>query len=291
MYFKSIIKNLFKVNNIGTIAFFVLNAGVIISVFYSLGTEPLICVIVIYLLSVVFALSPFGDGFMSVFAGARTMKRIDMRNKIEPILVNVYNKALKVTPELPNNIILKVVYDPNPNAFAIGRRTICISEGLLELPDDMIEGVLAHEIGHLALHHTDIQLLIGGGNFIITIFMAILKVISDIMVGAFSISTIKSKSLNESCLFSIITIFTVGTVYIWTKFCMLFLMWSSRGNEFEADKYAFELGYGYELASVLDSIGEMYPSSSFFKALYSSHPDVNDRIAKLQELGVPYTKY
>ena len=211
------LKNLFKVNNIGTIAFFVLNAGIIIWIFSSLGTEALVWIITIYVVSIVFALSPFGDGFLSVLAGARTMKRKDMRNKIEPLLVNVYNKALETTPELPNNIILKVVYDPNPNAFALGRRTICVSEGLMELPDDMIEGVLAHEVGHLALHHTDVQILIGGGNFIVTIFMVVLKIISDIMIGAFTIATVKSKSIGGGCLFSLLTIFSVGLIFIWTK--------------------------------------------------------------------------
>lgn len=41
---------------------------------------------------------------------------------------------------------------------------MCITDGLLTLSDDMILGVLAHEIGHLSYRHTVIQLLIGGGN-------------------------------------------------------------------------------------------------------------------------------
>ena len=72
---------------------------------------------------------------------------------------------------------------------------------------------------------------------------------------------------------------------------MLFLMWSSRANEYVADKYAMEIGYGYELAAALDSIGTGRPQNSLMKALYASHPETHDRIGKLQSLGVPYYRY
>ena len=291
MYIFSMLKSLFKVSNIGTIIFFILNATVIVLVFSAGDTELMWYIGAIYLVSVIIALSPIGEWFVSLIAGARKMRRLDMRNKILPSIQNVYDKAKAKTPSLPNNIILKVMYDPNPNAFAIGRKTICVTEGLLELPDEMIEGVLAHEFGHLALHHTDIQLIIGGGNFIVTAFILLLKAISAIATGIATVGTLKSKSMSSGCTFSLIGVFCAGFVWLWTKFCMLFLMWSSRANEYAADKYAFEIGFGYELAQVLDTIGTGTPQSGFLKALYSTHPETNDRIGALQELGVPYAKY
>lgn len=285
------IKSLFKVSNIGTIIFFALNASVLMAFFSAGGTESLVAGGILYLVSIVIALSPIGEWFLSLFAGARKMKRMDMRNRILPSVQRVYSKAKEKTPTLPDVIILKVMYDPTPNAFAIGRRTICVTEGLYELPDEMIEGVLAHEIGHLALHHTDIQLLIGGGNYIITMFVLLLKAISAILSGTATIGMIRSGSSATGCVFSSFSILCAGFVWLWTKFCMLFLMWSSRANEYEADKYAYEIGYGYQLAQVLDSIGTGTPQSTLLKALYSTHPETNDRIGKLQELGVPYSRY
>ena len=64
---------------------------------------------------------------------------------------------------------VKIIHDPAPNAFALGRQTLCITDGLLLLSDDMILGILAHEIGHLSYGHTVIQLLIGGGNIYIRV--------------------------------------------------------------------------------------------------------------------------
>ncbi|MBQ2269548.1 MAG: M48 family metalloprotease, partial [Bacteroidaceae bacterium] len=53
---------------------------------------------------------------------------------------------------------LKVMYDPNPNAFALGRHTICVTEGLFDLPDEMIEGILAHELDFAAVHISNADL-------------------------------------------------------------------------------------------------------------------------------------
>ena len=243
---------------------------------------------IVYLISIVITLSPFGEWILSFIAGARKMRRIDMRNKMLPLIQRVYRNARAKTPSLPKNIILKVMYDPNPNAFAVGRKTICVTEGLFGLSDKMIEGILAHEFGHLALHHTDIQLLIGGGNFVVTTFILILKIISAIAAGIASLSALRSKSCSLGCLFSIIGAICAGFVWLWTKFCMLFLMWSSRANEYAADKYALEIGFGNELAYALDTIGA---GSTFLKALYSTHPETSDRVGRLQELGATYSKY
>lgn len=291
MYVISVFKNLFKKNNIGTFIFFILNAGFIFSIYASAGPEVLSFIAILYVVSVCIALSPIGESFLATVSGARKMKRIDMRNRILPLVQKIQRKAKAKTPDMPNHIILKFMNDPNPNAFAVGRKTICVTEGLFELPDEMIEGILAHEFAHLALHHTDIQLLIGGGNFLVTYFILMLQVMASIMNAVAAILTFNRSTRNAGCFFSIFSLLCAGAVWLWTKFCMLFLMWSSRANEYEADKYAFEIGLGYELAEALDTIGAGAPQNSFMKALYSTHPETNDRIGALQELGVPYSRY
>ena len=291
MYVISVFKNLFKKNNIGTIIYFLLNAALIFYIFSSSKPEVLGQIVLLYVISILVALSPVGEWFLAFISGARKMRRMDMRARILPIIQRVQHKAKLKTPDLPDFIILKVMYDPNPNAFAVGRRTICVTEGLFDLSDEMIEGILAHEFAHLALHHTDIQLLIGGGNFIVTAFILILQLISSIVNAIGGALTFSRDTRPAGCVLSIFGLFCAGLVWLWTKFSMLFLMWSSRANEYAADKYAYEIGLGYELALALDTIGTGVPQSSFLKALYSTHPETNDRIGKLQELGVPYSRY
>ncbi|MCQ2466614.1 MAG: M48 family metalloprotease [Clostridia bacterium] len=283
-------KNLLKPSNWGAIVFFILNAAVIISLFSVGGDETVAKVIIFYVISVLVALSPIGEAFLATLSGARRMSRIDMRNKMVPIVKRVYKKAKAEAPDLPKNIILKYSSDPNPNAFAVGRKTICVTQGLLELPDELIEGILAHEFGHLGLHHTDIQLIIGGGNFLISGFLFILSVIRAVCSAVASSSLFLSRGLPR--LFSVlIGFFCSGCIWLWTKICMLFLMMSSRSNEYEADSFAFRIGYGNELAEALETLGGGEPSMPLTKALYSTHPPIDDRIGKLQELGVTYSKY
>ncbi len=64
-------------------------------------------------------------------------------------------------------------------------------------------------------------------------------------------------------------------------------MKSSRANEFEADEFSYNLGYGNELCMLLDSV-EGSHAKGLFANLASSHPNKNDRIAKLQKLGATY---
>ena len=70
---------------------------------------------------------------------------------------------------------------------------------------------------------------------------------------------------------------------------MLFLMWSIK--EYEADKYAAESGYGFGLAKGLDATATSKPQEPFLKALYSTHPNTHDRTGRLQQMGVPYSRY
>ena len=51
--------------------------------------------------------------------------------------------------------------------------------------------------------------------------------------------------------------------------------------------YKVYLGYGNELCILLDSISGSH-AKGLFANLASSHPDKDDRIAKLQELGATY---
>lgn len=282
-----IARNLFKKSNVGTIVFFVLNALVIIGLFAASGFQSLLTIFIIYIASIFLAFSSFGEWILCLMTGARKMTRVDMKIRMIPLLELVYNKAKKRTSGLTNKIVLKVIYTPEPNAYAIGRKTICVTEGIFKLPDDVIQGILAHEIAHLAYRHTEIQLLIGGGNFIMTILILIIKLIS-VMIASFSIIF---GLRNRSFITVVIGMLLAGIIWLWTKFCMLFLMWSMRENEYDADEYAAKLGYGLGLAKGLDAIGTNKPQESFLKALYSTHPNTHDRIGRLQQMGVPYYRY
>ena len=62
-----------------------------------------------------------------------------------------------------------------------------------------------------------------------------------------------------------------------------------RAIEYVADEFAYKIGFGKQLAMALDRICIDVPSENgFLKAINSTHPNYNDRIARLQNLGVNY---
>lgn len=283
-----------RISNLGTVIFFVLNVVLLVSVFCPLGIYDknfnlLLC---LYTITVIISLSPIGEFFLALLAGAQEIKRNDIKIHLIPLLEIVYNRAKDRNPSMVKSIHLKIIHDKAPNAFAIGRKTICVTDGLLDLSDEEIMAVFAHEIGHLVYGHSTIQLLIGGGNLFISGCILIIKAMCWIITAICSlIAGIVTNNFWIGAISAVVTSISFGVVWLWTKFCSLFLMWSMRQNEFIADEYAFNLGFGNILAHLLDR--ELYsaPENGLLKALYASHPHSDDRIAHLQELGVTYSRY
>ena len=284
---------IFRLSNLGTLIFFLLNILLLFSFFfpYGLSFKDAIILISIYVITVIISLSPVGEWLLTLFAGAREIKRKDIKIKLIPLLEIVLNQSQIISPAMVKSIHLTIVKEPNPNAFAIGRKTICVTEGLLTLSDEEIMAIFAHEIGHIVYKHSVIQLLIGGGNIFISGGLMIIKLICWMITAVFTAFAVGTRKLGIGLVITIIGSISSVMIWLWTKFCMLFLMWSMRQNEYVADEYAFKLGYGKMLASILDRQICSPPDNSFFKALYSTHPRRDDRIARLQQLGVEYSRF
>lgn len=285
---------IFRISNLGALIFFLLNIGLILALFcpYGVTFEAAAPLVVCYIVTVLISLSPIGEWTLAAFAGAREIKRKDIKIRLIPLLEIVFEQAKEKTPSMVSSIRLKIIHDQSPNAFAIGRRTICVTDGLLNLTDEEIMAVFAHEVGHLAYGHSAIQLLIGGGNVFISGCLLILKAICWIITAFCGLITgIATRSFLAGTFATLAASVSAGLIWLWTKFCILFLMWSMRQNEYVADAYAFQLGYGTILASILDRHMCSAPNNGLLKALYSTHPHSDDRIAKLQELGANYSRY
>lgn len=278
-----------RFSNLGTLLFFALNIALIVSVFGASG--HIVEVVVFYAVTVIISLSPLGERLLAFIAGAKDIKRSDLKLRIIPLVQYVMDRAKNETLYNLDRVNVMIIYDEAPNAFALGRKTLCVTQGLLSLPDDMILGVLAHEVGHLAYGHTVIQLLIGGGNIFISGFLCLFKLaiwITTAIMGLFALGT-RDKFIGMFT--ALLAGVSAALSWVWTKFCKLFLMWSMRQNEYIADEYAQKIGFGMELAQVLDKHLCDVPHEGFFRALYNTHPYNDDRVAALQELGVPYSRY
>jgi len=101
-----------------------------------------------------------GDRILLQVAGAREIEKKD-----HPQLVNVVEE-MTIAAGLPKPPRVFIVDDPSPNAFATGRRpdraAVTVTTGLLKsLNRDELQGVVAHEVGHV--RNQDIRLLTVAG--------------------------------------------------------------------------------------------------------------------------------
>lgn len=124
-----------RLSNLGTLIFFLLNIGVLIGILFpsGAGTEEAILLVICYLVAILLSLSPIGEWMLAALSGAHEIKRKDVKIRLIPLLKIVFEQATIITPSIVGSINLKIIYDSSPNAFAIGRKTICVTEGLLSL--------------------------------------------------------------------------------------------------------------------------------------------------------------
>ena len=293
MYFIDFFKKVFKLKNIGIIIWMVINLFIIIGFFPSTkavtnASGALVTVIrgvVIYAVSVALALSPIGEAIFRAMNGCREISDPSMLNRLTPLFNEVYEKAKLKDPNLSQNIRLYIVDQPYPNAFALGRNTVCVTSGLLYLSDDEIKGIFAHEFAHLSNKDTDITLFIYVGNLIASIMFLILRVVLFIISFFLGSMTGRRNSAARGfVLAATLDLIYTAIVGLYTKLGILLVNYSSRNHEFEADKFAYNLGYGRELRDALTELqGENVKPSGFVANLMSSHPETYLRIEKLNK--------
>ncbi len=101
-----------------------------------------------------------GDDIMLGMTGAREIQKKD-----HPQLFNVVEE-MTIAASLPKMPRVFIVDDPAPNAFAVGRdpekASVAVTIGLLRILDrDELQGVVAHEIGHIK--NRDVALMTTAG--------------------------------------------------------------------------------------------------------------------------------
>lgn len=300
MYFQDLFKRMGNKSNIPLDIYLALNLIIVSGVFYllfsTLGrTNPFVSILMglgVYLATIAVSLSPIGEWSLRKQNNCSKIEDEEMVSRLYPLFFRVYEKALAIDDHLSENIRLYVYEGEDENAFATGRNTIAVSTGLLRLEDEQIEAILAHEFGHISHKDTDLSLIITVGNSIING----MYVIANAFVLFFEFMSYMAHFFgcligNEDMFCAPLigwfarlcfTVFVSSLMWLWTKLGTLLLMKSSRENEYLADAFAAELGYGEALCDALCEIDRAPMPKGFFGNLKRSHPHRDDRIAHLE---------
>ena len=302
-YVLDLFKRLLNPRNIPIAIYMIMNLCIVCFFFALFGMDSteqarqmLVVGVVVYFGSLALALSPVGEFVLRIQAGCSKLERPEQINRIEPLFNEVYEKAKLNNPGIPNDVKLYIKHEDSVNAFATGRKTICIMEGLLDCEDEIIKATLSHEFGHLAHKDTDLILLVSVGNLIVTVVLVIVRLFIALFHFIFGLGALFAGgkdglvvSIGNLVASILTTIFITAFEWFWTKIGILLVMKSSRENEYAADEFALELGYGNALCELLDSLDPM-PEKGLFANLASSHPNKNKRIERLQSKGCNYSK-
>lgn len=295
IYFVDFIIRMTKKANIPLFIYLLINVviiGLIATMFCALPVWWGILVgLLVYIASIAIALSPIGEAMLRKQTNCKKIEDADIIERLEPLFREVYYKAKKEDPSISEDVRLFMSEDECPNAFATGRKTVCVTKGLLALSDEQIKATLAHEFGHLAHKDTDRILVVSVGNTVINIIMwmfqfgAIMMEVIMNIVGAIT-------GDDDGFLISLMgTLSRVITMFIITKFMQLWTwigtmlcMKTSRNNEFQADAFAVDLGFGDGIVKLLEFFDRIEEKpSGLFANLASSHPSSDVRIAHVKE--------
>ena len=292
MYLIDFFRKLFKSKNIGIIIWLFFNSLMFIIPFMSICPDypilGLLFGIVVYVGTIAIALSSLGEWFFRLINGCK--KIIDPRilNRLIPLFNEVYARAKMKDPILSSNIRLYMINDHYPNAFALGRNTVCVTRGLLYLDDEEIKGIFAHEFSHLSNKDTDFLLFIYIGNLVMTCGFMIARAMIWIISFFLGVATSDHddydvvKGLRGLIFARLADLLYVIAVGLYTKLGLILVRHSMRKQEYEADKFAYDLGYGEQLRDALTQLQDTNEAPKKFAAnLMSTHPDMFSRIDKL----------
>ncbi len=191
-----------------------------------------------------------------------------------------------------------IMQDPAPNAFATGRNPknayVCATTGLLDIMDDTeLQGVMAHEMGHV--QNYDIRV-----NMVAFALVSVISMLSDIILRM----TFFGGDDRENSSPVLIAVGIVGLI-IAPIAASLTQLAISRKREYLADATgALTTRYPEGLASALQKIAKVGSvtkkhngatahmffanplKAKNFAKLFSTHPPIEDRIAKLRGMNL-----
>lgn len=216
-----------------------------------------------------------------------------VQKKDNPRLYRIVEN-LAITDGLPMPAVY-IMSDPAPNAFATGRdpshASVAVTSGLLEIMDDSeLQGVLAHELGHIKNY--DIRVSMAAFALV-----AAISLLADILLR---MTWFRDDDDNGSPVFLVIGIVAAIVAPL---VAMLIQLSISRQREFLADATgALTTRYPEGLASALKKIEQtgsavkhqnkstahLYFANPIkgksFANLFSTHPPIDQRIAKLVKM-------
>lgn len=277
----------FKLSNVPILISAIIQIALITFIVQCFGILPAQSLIVstfVYGITVLLMISPIGETIVRLFCGAKTIERRDWQNKLNTVMQSIKSSCKQRNVSIPEKIKIFYVSSPIPNCFSIGK-SICLSSALLDSDVSVIKGCVAHETAHLVSHDSVSTLLVNIGNFPMMAVVALLQGLSS--VNRFT------SMFNRSIIMGLIHFFVAAILFVpriilrvFLGITRLIMSVGSRQKEFEADRFAVEMGFGRELRHALlqTDFESQTETRGLWQNLISAHPSVHERVGKIDRI-------
>jgi Zn-dependent protease with chaperone function len=215
----------------------------------------------------------------------------------------------------PGRYLLRVEEKRQVNAFALGGHVLAVTRVALELPDDMLEAVLAHEVGHHR-HLHPLAIILGwwyllpfeAGDRLLRAIRRVTRWLARTFgrlndrTGGLAGGRAPDGALGMLVLLAVLgvlvlagSVLVVALGLLWLPVALLVRLAKvlaaalSRAGEHAADRHAAELGYGPGLVQVLAlflQAEHSAPNPRGMAALLRSHPSSQARIDAIRRTQV-----
>ena len=235
-----------------------------------------------------------GDDLVLAVSGARRVESVDQAPELWR---KVENLAITAGLPMPR---LYIVPDESPNAFAAGRNPkqaiVAVTTGLLDtLDEEELEGVLAHEMSHV--RNYDVRMMTYAA-----VLAGSIALLANIMLRAMWFGGGDRDGRGNP----LILVAVIASAILAPVAAIVIQTAISRRREYVADAAAVELTrYPQGLSSALRTIsGDAKPSARLsdtsiahlmiaaplgakgrVSTLFATHPPMEDRIARLDEMA------
>jgi heat shock protein HtpX len=239
----------------------------------------------------------FASAFAVAAAGAVEIQKSD-----NPRLWRIVEN-LSIAQGMPMPKVY-VIDDPAPNAFATGRdpqhAVVAATTGLLAIMDDQeLEGVMAHEMGHVKNYDIRVSTIVFG-------LVSAVGILADFAIRMAFYSNWNRDSRDNNAGAMQLAFWAIGIVASIVAWLLgpIITAAVSRQREYLADATSAEITrYPEGLARALQKLGEygrpmrrasksmahMYIADpikpGLVERVFSTHPPIPDRIARLKKIG------
>jgi len=290
-----------KRNTVFIIIFFLVIIGLIgwlASYLFNSWTILIVVMVVAIAYSLIQYFAASGQAIMA--SGAVEIQKSD-----NPRLWNtVENLSIATGMPMPK---VYIINDPAPNAFATGRdpqhAVVAATTGLLDIMDDSeLEGVMAHELGHVRNYDIRVSMIVFGLTVAVGLVADILLRMS--MFGAFAGGNNRNNNNGGGGGNPILLIVGIVALVLAPLMASLVQLAVSRQREYLADATsAMTTRNPDELASALakleqygrpmrrqnSSMAHLWIANplkpTLMSRLFSTHPPIEERIARLKKIG------